>query len=704
MSEFKSQPESQKDRWLKYGTNVVISSAVVMALAIVLIFIAQRHKTRWDTTAAGNYSLKPQTIAIIKDLKSPVKIYSLYTRPDEVQTNTETDYAQTVSDLLDEYKRNGSRIEVETIDPRKNPTKVDQLIEEVTQKYGGEVKKYREFVAAFPEKYDQIKKLTNDEAQAVSKLSLDAIQSDELVQSLSLAAVTVQGFPKFLDNSKKVIDKRLGLKPPDYRGATLRVQEDMRALSEMVGQIVQSFQKSQKDPKVPDAVRAYIQESLPRYEALKKTADDVDAQVKSLGELKLDDLRQKLRERDAILVMGDTEMRSLSFNQVWSADPDRASNSDATKMKPKFAGEQQITSAILSLTSAKKPKVVFLRPGGAPLASAGFPPFQPGGPLSRVADRLRDYNFEVLEKDLSGQWAARAQMQGMPAEPEPSDDDLKDAIWIVLSVPAQQQMPTPPIAPKLAEHLKAGGAALCMFLPQSDNLGDALADYGITVRTDLIAVHEPIKTGSRSADMIEEAQKVPFIFVTNQYGDHLITRPLRSLDAILIPLLPVQTTAHEGLKTTSILPVPSGMKTWGEHDIEATMNGDDVQFSPDKGDISGPLFGGAVAEKANAGRVVALGSLQFVTNQILNVRDPELAQRGIFISRFPGNAELFLNSIFWLGKMEPMLAISPAAMEVSRLEPISDGMLRFWRIGVLLVGLPALVVVAGAIVYVKRRD
>ena len=37
---------------------------------------------------------------------------------------------------------------------------------------------------------------------------------------------------------------------------------------------------------------------------------------------------------------------------------------------------------------------------------------------------MRDYNFEVLEKDLTGQWAMQAQMLGQPSEPEPTDEQL----------------------------------------------------------------------------------------------------------------------------------------------------------------------------------------------------------------------------------------------------------------------------------------
>ena len=82
---------------------------------------------------------------------------------------------------------------------------------------------------------------------------------------------------------------------------------------------------------------------------------------------------------------------------------------------------------------------------------------QRGGPLASVADRLRNYNFDVVEKDLSGQYSMQAQMQGMPAPPEPSDADIKDAIWVMLPLPqGRQQMPMPTeMGPKLAEHLKS---------------------------------------------------------------------------------------------------------------------------------------------------------------------------------------------------------------------------------------------------------
>src|ERR1051325_9928058 len=75
------QPESQKERWIKYGANVGLVSIVAIVLAGLVTYLAQKTNRRIDTTASGAYSLKPQTINLIKDLKGKTKIVSLYQHP-----------------------------------------------------------------------------------------------------------------------------------------------------------------------------------------------------------------------------------------------------------------------------------------------------------------------------------------------------------------------------------------------------------------------------------------------------------------------------------------------------------------------------------------------------------------------------------------------------------------------------------------------
>ena len=140
-----------------------------------------------------------------------------------------------------------------------------------------------------------------------------------------------------------------------------------------------------------------------------------------------------------------------------------ARTADDVKLQPSFAGEQQITAAIIGLTIAKKPKVVFLRPG-AGHDFARLPPFKRGGPFSELAERLKMYNFDVVEKDMSGTYAMQAMQRGQMSQPEPSWQDIQDAVWIILDIggPIQGQEN---VGLQLAEHLGHGGSAVLLTQP-----------------------------------------------------------------------------------------------------------------------------------------------------------------------------------------------------------------------------------------------
>src|SRR5438477_6211580 len=121
-------PETQKQRWVKYGANVALAIVVVILLAGLLTYGAQRVDRRVDTTEAGIYSLKPQTVNLIKDNTQKLKLVSLYAAKDE--RDQPNPYAGPVRDLLEEYSRKGKNIDYDVIDPVKEPTKTDVLVSE----------------------------------------------------------------------------------------------------------------------------------------------------------------------------------------------------------------------------------------------------------------------------------------------------------------------------------------------------------------------------------------------------------------------------------------------------------------------------------------------------------------------------------------------------------------------------------------------
>src|SRR5687768_13941251 len=185
---------TQQERWLKYGANVAIASVIVVVLAGLIIYLAQTTRRRIDTTQAGMYSLKPQTVNIIQNLPGKIKLVSLYTPIQGATTDAgrarQAEHRirmEAVADLLEEYKRKGKNIDVEIIDPVASPAKVDALITEVTNKYGGEVGKYKDALAAYPAAYERIRTLTTPLLEQITKLPMESLVTDQSQARAALA-------------------------------------------------------------------------------------------------------------------------------------------------------------------------------------------------------------------------------------------------------------------------------------------------------------------------------------------------------------------------------------------------------------------------------------------------------------------------------------------------------------------------------------
>jgi hypothetical protein len=727
MTEIETKPapglraESQQERWMKYGGNVVLMSVIVILLAVLLVYIAERATKRLDTTSSGLYSLKPQTVNLIKDNSQKIQITSLYTKTKPGEAEAEkagvVDQAEKVADLLEEYKTKGKNIEVDSIDPVSNPAKVEDLINDVTKRYGGQIDKYRAFAESYPGKYKRLTEMAAAEvdpmAEVLKASTTGPIKEQAIADALNNLSRLRRFFkelPPQVQARDNVVQKALKSKPANYKAITDDAQDSVSELSATFTSAIEWFKKAKDDAKLPESIRKYMSDSLPRFEAMTKAAEDLVKEGQSLGELKLDTLREALRQRNSILVRGEKEWKILPYDQVWRTE-NRSGATEAAKLKPRFAGEQMITTSILALQQPKKLKVCFVRAGGPPLADRPIQFFRPeGGVLGTVAERLRDYNYEVTEKDLTGMWAMQQmqQQQQQMSEPEPSDADIKDAVWVVIDTPGQptQFGPAPTIAPKIAEHLANGGSAMILPTQQADDMSTALQGWGIKLHTDAMCVHELVKSEGAQGDLIEQIKRSPMYFEVRDWGSHPITSAMRSLPGIFLVGVPVSLNPTAGVKATQLIPLPdapAAPKSWGEKDF-ASMQNAPPKFEPEKGDMAGPLYGGVAAEKDGAGRVVVFGSLPMFASQVVTFPDPELAKKDVYVVRFPGNGELFSNSIYWLSKQETMIAISPASMDVGRIEDLSRGAQSFWRVGVMLFGIPAAVILAGAMVYFARRD
>src|SRR5439155_19693659 len=115
---------------------------------------------------------------------------------------------------------------------------------------------------------------------------------------------------------------------------------------------------------------------------------------------------------------------------------------------------------------------------------------------------------------------------------------------------------------KVPDHLNRGGSAFLLLFPPGDNFDGALKDFGIETNTSVIAVHEKIPL-TDSAEEMERVKQVPFVFLLRDYGEHPITKPLRSLDGLFAPMMSVKIHDRANVTTTPLLPTPPLLRCWG---------------------------------------------------------------------------------------------------------------------------------------------
>ena len=105
--------------WLKakqtrFSAYVTVYTLIVLGVLGVLNFLANRHNKSLDTTANKRFSLSDQTIKVVNNLKSDVKM----TYFDQTRNFSGAGAAK---DLLERYDNLSTKVSVEYVDPDKKP-------------------------------------------------------------------------------------------------------------------------------------------------------------------------------------------------------------------------------------------------------------------------------------------------------------------------------------------------------------------------------------------------------------------------------------------------------------------------------------------------------------------------------------------------------------------------------------------------------
>lgn len=709
MTEQEKQPDTdqatasgpaQHQRWVVYGSNVVIFCLTAIAIAVLVNWLGatQLKKlgdyARYDLTATRDYTLSPQTRNLLESIDANLEIVLLYA----AGTRDETMMTQ-VEDLLDEYQSRAGNITVRHIDPTTDPKSFETLTEKLLDRYEDELKVTQQTIEDAKKLYSEIGAFAEQQTEVLGDLFAKVGANDPaLIRTIQTLGTALRTTPKQIESVLKDLaaateDEEL----PDYGLITRATSTNFRRFkAAMFEGAVFEFRRAAEADTTPDAVKDQILGLSKKYQAFVDRIDETTARLDAISVGKYDEFRAKIAESNGVVIYkdryGDDDERrgmiALPLSEIYPIVG--ISRTDAGDVERRiYQGEEAITGALFKLAS-KPTKIVFINSNRAPVLGRN-------GELTFnvIASQLVKMNF-VIEEWQPGQTTDRF---GRPAPPRPVPTAEPGQNMVFILVPNIEPVdPQRPVNPANAaatravlEHVAAGGSAMFFIAPNlsggamtNDPIVQLLASFGVNVNRDAaVQTRVPNATGQLVSTFR--------VFIEDYDTTHPVSVATNGLRSYLMAGIPVEIAPQmpEGVTATALALTPDD--TWAETNLSTL--GRATQSSDEKG---GP-FAVAVAADRQGQRVVTFGDVYFGTDQVVAFRNSQTRKL-----EFPGNGELFANSIFWASGLDDMIATGARSQDTRRIEPFTHSTRRamWWA---LLAGLPLLCLVIGLAVHTVRR-
>jgi len=408
-----------------------------------------------------------------------------------------------------------------------------------------------------------------------------------------------------------------------------------------------------------------VHELLERYKAAsdKISVEYIDPDREPLKTTQLAEKFGVEVANTVVFVLGD-RTKYVTSDQMAEMDYSGMQYGQGPTMRA-FKGEEQFTSAILSLVAPSVPKIYFVTGHGEASLEGGGTPADRS--LTVLGDTLKRENMEASDVSLlSGE--------------VPADAD-------VLAIVGPTRAYTEPEIEAIEAFLDRGGRLLVALDPLIEPAGTMrptrleglLASHGVMVNDDLV---------------VDPSRRLPFYDLSAVYLDDFPSHPVTSgLEGFAV-LLTVARSLTPDDDTATVL-VQTSDEGWGETDLSMLLRGDPVAL--DDADTAGPVAvavavesEGTVTEDDEAEpptyRLVVFGDSDFMT-------DLDIANAG--------NAVLAGNAFNWLAARDSLVGIPPRDVEQVSLFLTQQQMRNLLLL--VLVFMPGAAIVAGILVWRKRR-
>jgi ABC-type uncharacterized transport system involved in gliding motility auxiliary subunit len=323
-----------------------------------------------------------------------------------------------------------------------------------------------------------------------------------------------------------------------------------------------------------------------------------------------------------------------------------------------FASEQEITNGLIRLDNPGTRKVYFI------IGHDEYNPDDTTGNRSYSSAKqiLQNKNYTVASLNLI------------------ADRKIPDDATVLVIAGPMKPLSAEEVALIKAYLQKGGGLVYLSEAPAVTQMGDQpdpmvaflASTYNITMGNDLV---------------IDPSYNPPYVAVSASYGQHAITSKMYNQVSILPTTRSVTPAAAAvpDLTVTAIISTSQG--SWGETSQDE-LNNSQVKFDA-SADKAGPVTIAAAAENiTNKSRLVVFGDSDFGSNQ--------------YFTQY-GNSDMLMNSIDWAAKQDNLINLTAKQSTSRILVPNSNAMMGLILLGTVF-GIPAAFLVAGIVVWVRRRS
>jgi ABC-type uncharacterized transport system involved in gliding motility auxiliary subunit len=412
-----------------------------------------------------------------------------------------------------------------------------------------------------------------------------------------------------------------------------------------------------------------VHELLERYKAAsdKITVEYIDPDKEPLKTRQLAE-QFGVQVADTVVFAFGDRTKYVTSDQMAEMDYSGAQYGQGPTMRA-FKGEEQFTSAILSLVAPDVPRVYFVTGHGEASTAA---------PTGGAGDRGLSVLTDALERDNMDTDDVSLLSGDVPADAD------------VIAIVGPSRAYTEAEIAALSAFLDQGGRMLVALDPLIDTDGTMrstrleafLAGRGVIVHDDLV---------------VDPSRRLPFYDLSAVYLEDFPSHPVtQGLEGFAVLFTVARSLAADG-DSAAVL-VQTSDEGWGETNLGMLLRGEPVAVDDD--DHPGPAavgiaverladFGGDFSDEAGGNesfRLVVFGDSDFLT-------DLDIANAG--------NAILATNSFNWLVAREDLVGIPPRDVEQVSLFLTQQQMRNLLLL--VLIAMPGAAVLAGILVWRRRR-